>query len=250
MSDRPLRLGLFGATGRMGQGVVASLPDHPGLELVAQVGRAGGDPFDDCDVVLDFAVAAATDDLLARLEGTRAALVTGVTGRDAAAEAALDARAAIAPVFAAANFSLGVAVLRALVRQACAAVGPGWDAEVFELHHRHKADAPSGTALALAAEAAAGAGLPWPEARAAVRDGLTGPRGDAEIGLAALRAGGVVGEHTVFLVGPSERLELTHRAADRRVFCHGALRAAAWVAGRPPGRYGMDDLAAATTRTP
>ncbi|MEZ4464817.1 MAG: dihydrodipicolinate reductase C-terminal domain-containing protein [bacterium] len=108
---------------------------------------------------------------------------------------------------------------------------------MFEIHHRHKVDAPSGTALALGAAVADGAGLPWPAAGVASR---AGRRGDAEIGLSAARGGDVVGEHTVFFLGPAERLELTHRATDRAVFAHGALRAAAWIAGRASGIHTVD----------
>ncbi|MCB9546828.1 MAG: 4-hydroxy-tetrahydrodipicolinate reductase [Myxococcales bacterium] len=218
----------------MGRLIQASLPAHPGLTLAAAHGRDPGD-FAGCDVVIDVAVASATDDLLARLDG--AALVTGVTGRDAAQQAAIHAYAERAPVLVAANFSVGVAVLRALARQAARALGPAFQAEIFEIHHRHKADAPSGTALALGAAVAEGAGLPWPDAAATAR---AGRRGDAEIGLSAARGGDVVGEHTVFFLGPAERLELTHRATDRAVFAHGALRAAAWIAGRASGIYGVD----------
>jgi 4-hydroxy-tetrahydrodipicolinate reductase len=230
-----IRLGIFGAGGRMGQLVAACVPEHP-FTLTASLGRGPGD-FAGCDVVIDFSVPGATTDLVSRLAG--AALVTGVTGRNPSELQHIQDYAQRAPVMAAANFSLGVAVLTALVRQATRALGPAFQAEIFELHHRHKADAPSGTALRLAAAAAQGAGLPWPDARAPVRDGLR-VRGDAEIGLSAARGGDVVGEHTVFLLGPAERIELTHRATDRRVFAHGALRAATWLVTQPPGLYDVD----------
>ncbi|MCA9540726.1 MAG: hypothetical protein KC620_17625, partial [Myxococcales bacterium] len=155
----PARLGVFGASGRLGRRVIECLPEHAGLKLVEAIGRdAPPGAFGDCDVVIDVSLAEATGELLARLEGTAAALVTGVTGRDAAQIAALEARAAHAPVLFAANFSVGVAMLQRLVRAAAAALGPDFEAEVFEVHHRHKRDAPSGTALALARAAAEGAG--------------------------------------------------------------------------------------------
>lgn len=239
-----IRLGVFGADGRMGQQVLAALPHFPEVELALAVDRTtpAEARFTDCDVVIDFSLAAATDALLARLDGSRAALVTGTTGRDAAAEQAVAARAAVAPLFVAANFSLGVAVLTHLVEQAARTLGPAFDPEVFEIHHGRKVDAPSGTALHLGAAVAKGRDLPWPESRAAARDGHTGVRPPAEIGFSALRGGSVVGEHTVFFLGATERVELTHRATDRGVFAHGALRAATWVCGREPGRYGMADL--------
>jgi 4-hydroxy-tetrahydrodipicolinate reductase len=239
-------LGLFGAGGRMGRAVCAALESHPELRLVRSVGRETVDrgAFAGCAVVVDFSVAAATGDLFRALEGTGAALVTGVTARDAEAQAQLAAYAALAPVFEAANFSLGVAVLARLAAQAAAWLGTDFDAEIFELHHRRKADAPSGTALALGRAVAEGRGEAWPAARLPVHDGLTGPRPAGGVGLAAGRGGDVVGEHTVFFLGPAERVELTHRATDRAVFAHGALRAARFVSGQAPGRYGMADLVA------
>lgn len=234
----PIALGLFGASGRLGQRIAGLVGEHPPLSLARTQGRGADGDFSGCDVVIDVAVAGATEALLARLAG--AALVTGVTGRDADQTAALEAYARQAPVLVAANFSVGVALLTRLVRQAAAAL-PDFDAEVFEIHHRHKRDAPSGTALHLGRAVAEGQGHPWPGSRA-LRDGPTGPRGPAEVGLAALRGGGVTGEHTVFFFGPGERVELTHRAADRAVFAHGALRAARWLAGRPAGLYDVDAM--------
>jgi 4-hydroxy-tetrahydrodipicolinate reductase len=196
-----------------------------------------------CDVVIDFSIATATEDLLERLDGTRAALVTGTTGRTPEQMAAVEGRSAVAPVFSAANYSLGVAVLSDLVTRAARALGPAFDMEIFEIHHRQKVDAPSGTALHLAEVAAHARDMPWPDAQR-LRHGQTGPRSEAEVGLAALRGGAVTGEHTVYFFGAAERIELTHRAADRDVFAHGALRAACWIVGQPPGRYGMTDLLA------
>ena len=252
MSGHRPRLGLFGADGRMGRRVIESLDGFPDLELVASVDVASppGVDFADCAVVIDFAVAGATDALLARLATGSAALVTGVTGRSEAHEEALRARSERAPVLAAANFSVGVAILRQVVEQAARAAGPDWDVEIFELHHGRKADAPSGTALALGRSASRGLDLSWPGCRAPVRDGPTGPRAPEQVGVAALRGGDVTGEHTVFLLGDGERLELTHRVRDRRVFALGALRAARWVVGRPPGLYGIRDMLAHGHLTP
>ncbi len=238
-----IRLGLFGADGRLGRRARACLPDHPELDLVRSVVRdtPRNERFDDCDVVLDVSAAGATDDLLSRLAGTEAALVSGVTGRTEAQQLAVTERAKVGAVFETANFSVGVSILRQLVADAARAFGADAEVEVLELHHRAKVDAPSGTALLLARAAAQAQGRDWPEARTPAREGPTGPRTPG-IGLATLRGGEVVGEHTVFVFGDGERLELTHRAADRGIFAHGALRAAAWVAGRPPGHYSMGDL--------
>lgn len=243
--DPAIRIGVFGAAGRMGQRIVACAADDPAVVLACEVDRADAARVDlsDVDVVIDFAVAEATDALLEMLGPTAAALVSGVTGRTPGQEAAIAARAEVAPVLTAANFSVGVAVLRAVVRHAARALGPGWDAEIFETHHRGKADAPSGTALALGADVAAARGLTWPGDRR-VRDGRTGAREADTIGTAALRGGDVAGEHTVFLFGDGERLELTHRASHRDIFARGALRAARWIAGRPAGRYGLEDVIA------
>lgn len=234
-----MKLGIFGAGGRMGRQLQACLPEHPGLSLYRAIGRGDADDFEGCDVVIDVSLAQATDDLLARLHG--AALVTGVTGRDAAQQAAIERYAERAPVFIAANFSLGVAVLTRLVERAAAAL-TGFDIEVSETHHRRKADAPSGTALHLARAAARGAGLGWPEARAAVREGFTGARVSDQIGIAAMRGGDVIGEHTVYFFGSAERVELTHRATDRSVFAHGALQVANWLAGQVKGLHAIDDF--------
>ena len=231
-----IRLGVFGAQGRMGRQIAEAVGEHPGVELVAEVGRGGGD-FAGCDVVIDVSVAGATEALLGVVGDVP--LVTGVTGRSAAQQAAVEARAKRGAVMVAANFSLGVAVLTRLARQAAAALS-GFDAEVFEIHHRHKADAPSGTALHLARAVADARGLDWPAARVN-RDG-PGARGEGEVGVAALRGGGVAGEHTVFFCGPGERVELVHRAVDRSVFAHGAVRAARWLAGQGPGLYDVEAM--------
>lgn len=237
-SGRPLVVGLFGASGRMGERVRAALPAHPGLVLGPCVDRDAPVSlnFGGVDVVVDFSLPEATAALFERMDGRPLPLVSGVTGRDADARARLDAHAAVAPVLWASNFSLGVALLRRLVTRAAAAID--WDAEVFELHHRRKADAPSGTALTLAEAVAHGRELPWPSSARAPRG--PGARQSDEIGVSALRGGDVVGEHTVFFCGEGERVELTHRATDRSVFAHGALRAAAWLVGRAPGHHTLD----------
>ena len=173
------------------------------------------------DVAVDFSLPEAFDPLLALCLARGAGLVSGTTGLSAAQTAALDASAERVAVLWAPNFSAGVAVLTELVRQAAAAL-PGWDADVVEAHHVHKKDAPSGTALHLGAAVEAG-------------------RGRAPH-YASLRAGDIVGEHTVQLAGPGERLELVHRATNRDIFARGALEAALRLAGRAPGRYGFGAL--------
>lgn len=243
----PLRLGLWGASGRMGRAIQALLAREPGfagLTLVAAPDRAAAHArsFAQCDVVVDFATAEATPALLEALANSPAALVTGVTGRDAQQSAAVRALGQTRAVFEAANFSVGLAVLSALVRRAAQLLPADFDAEIFEIHHRQKQDAPSGTALRLGQAVAQGRGEPWPEAQLPARAGLTGPRPEGGVGLAALRGGQVVGEHTVFFFGPAERIELSHRAQDREIFAFGALKAAIFIAKAAPGCYGMADL--------
>jgi 4-hydroxy-tetrahydrodipicolinate reductase len=197
------------------------------------------------DVVIDFSNAHATETLLreARTALAGRALVIGTTALEPAAEAALDELARAAPVLTAANFSVGVNVLLALVERAAAALdADGYDAEIIEAHHRRKVDAPSGTALALGAALAKGRGRALADVRRDGRSGTTGGRARGEIGLHALRGGGVIGDHRVLFLGERERIELRHEAMDRSLFAEGALRAARWLAGREPGRYGMTQV--------
>ena len=142
----------------------------------------------------------------------------------------------------AANFSLGVNLLLVLAETAARALGPGFDFEVVELHHRHKRDAPSGTALALAEALATGRGQSAEGLLRTARSGEVGERTPDEIGVVAVRGGEIIGEHTAYLIGDSERIEISHRAASRDLFAAGALRAALWLAGRPAGRYTMRDV--------
>jgi 4-hydroxy-tetrahydrodipicolinate reductase len=169
-------------------------------------------------------------------------LVSGTTGLEPRDEALLDDAARKIPVLWAANFSLGVALLEHLSEVAAAKLGPDFDAEILEIHHSRKRDAPSGTALALGRAVAAGRGRYLDELARFQRHGQVGPRTSGEIGFAVLRGGDSVGEHTVMFAGEGERIELTHRATDRAVFALGALRAARWLAGRPAGRYRLADI--------
>jgi 4-hydroxy-tetrahydrodipicolinate reductase len=252
----PVRLAVVGATGRMGRAVIRLAPtlgfvvaravsrSHAGvdaavagvvLEKDAASLATGG-----FDVVVDFSSPDATRELAEVAMQTGVALVSGTTGIGAEGESAMVRASARAAVFWEPNMSLGVHVLVDLVRRAASQLGTDFDAEVFETHHRHKVDAPSGTAnrLVEALRDAKGRGVSVVHGR----QGRPGSRPSSEIAVHALRGGDVIGDHTVHLMGPGERLELTHRATDRDVFARGALRAAAFVAGKPPGRYGMADL--------
>jgi 4-hydroxy-tetrahydrodipicolinate reductase len=199
----------------------------------------------DVNVVIDFSAPAATR-ALATTHGDALAgraLVIGTTGLDDEEERALDALATRTAVLVAANFSVGVNLLLGLVERAARVLDAAYyDAEITETHHGGKADAPSGTALALGRAIAAGRGVALDEVRRDSRSGQTGERPRGEIGFHALRGGAVVGEHHVHFLGARERIELAHHAADRALFAEGALVAARWIDGRPPGRYTMSDV--------
>jgi 4-hydroxy-tetrahydrodipicolinate reductase len=191
------------------------------------------------DVAIDFSAASAIVPLCRAVKRARVPLVSGTTGLDEAAQAALNDAATVIPVLWAPNMSLGVELLARLARLAVEALGDEYDVEIVETHHRQKTDAPSGTALRLAEavrQARPDLGLKNG------RDTASGPRKKGELGVMALRGGDVIGDHTVHLLGPSERIELTHRATERDLFARGALRAARWLAGKKPGRYALGDL--------
>jgi len=254
-----VRVCVLGPSGRMGRAVIdtavnradwklVAAVDRPGAPgLGAQVGGAAGliasadlaAGLDTCDVYIDFTSPAATRTAAEAAAARGRAAVIGTTGMGAAEEAALDGLARVAPIVVAANFSLGVNLLRGLARTAARVLGPDWDAEVVETHHRAKRDAPSGTALTIAREIAAGHGSDYDRVKRHARDGDVGARPRGEIGVSAVRGGDVIGEHTAYFFGPAERIEIGHRASSRHIFAAGALRAASWVVGKPPGRYDM-----------
>ena len=240
----PIQLAITGANGRMGRALQALLRDDARFALIAKIARN-----DDwraatkLDVVIDFSTPEGFDAALAHCEAHGVALVSGTTGIDAAQRKRFDAAAAKIPALYAANFSFGIAVLTRLLREA-AAVFPDWDLEIIEAHHARKVDAPSGTALALGRAAAAARGRDFDAAATFARHGQTGARGKGAIGFASIRAGEIVGEHTAMLATQDERIELTHRAFDNSIFARGALQAAAWLAGKPPGPYSIDDVIA------
>lgn len=238
----PIRLALNGANGRMGRAFQALLRDDARFELAAKITR--NDDWraaPNLDVVIDFSSPEGFDAALAHCESRGVALVSGTTGIDAVQRRRCEAAAAKIPVLYAANFSLGIAVLTRLLRDAVSAL-PDWDLEIVEAHHARKADAPSGTALALGRAAAAARGQDFDAVALLSREGQVGARTAGTIGFASIRAGDIVGEHAVFLVGHDERIELTHRAFDKSIFARGALHAAAWLAGRQPGCYTFEDM--------
>jgi len=259
----PARVCVTGALGRMGARIRALMLEEPGLVLAAALEAPGAKQLGESlapgvllsadpaaalaasDVAIDFSVPAATLALLPQVVQARVPCVIGTTGFDAAGRAQIERAAERVAIVFAPNFSVAVNVLAQLVREAAQRLGPGFDAEIVELHHAAKRDAPSGTALRLAEAVAAGRGLASDAARerfVLARAGETGAREPGTIGLQALRGGDNPGEHSVLFLGSGERLELAHRAMTRDHFVRGALRAALWVVGRGPGLYGMDQV--------
>lgn len=258
MSEGPsARICVLGPSGKMGRAVLEAArgredvrvaaavdrPDAGGLGVIVADGVVANADLEAglaaCEVYVDFTTPAATRAVAELAIRQRRAAVIGTTGLGEQHDAVIDRLARVAPVVIAANFSLGVNLVLGLVRQAARALGPEWDAEVVEAHHRAKRDAPSGTALMIARAIAAGHGTDYEQVKRHGRDGDVGPRPRGEIGVSAVRGGDVVGEHTAYFFGASERLEISHRATSRAIFATGALRAAAWVHRQPPGRYDM-----------
>jgi 4-hydroxy-tetrahydrodipicolinate reductase len=243
-------IGVAGIAGRMGR-LVAEEVAAAGLKLAGGVDREPGEGrFADIaalaaasDVVVDFSHASAAAANAREVAEAGCAYVIGTTGLSAADEAVLAAAAGRIPVVYAANFSPGVNLVLALAeRMAAALPAEGYDAEILEMHHRQKVDAPSGTAIAIGRAVARGRGHTLEGHMESGRDGHTGARATGAIGFAALRGGQVVGEHTLLFAAGTEHIALTHRAFDRRAFATGAVRAARWVHGREPGLYGMADV--------
>ncbi len=191
------------------------------------------------DVIVDFSSPDALAPHLAAARVAKTPILIGTTGLDSAHQAMIDEAAGDIAVIQAANTSLGINLLAAMIEQAAARLGNDWDIEVIEMHHRHKIDAPSGTALLLGEAAARGRGKSLPELSRFDRDGL---RDAGSIGFASLRGGSVAGDHMVILAADGERIEFGHRAEDRRIFARGAVKAALWLVEKPVGRYTMADV--------
>lgn len=251
MSD-PIRIAIAGALGRMGQAVEKVVRADPALALVARFDRPGAEgdglvsaaeALDAAQVVIDFTTPAASVALTAQAAGKPVAVVIGATGASDAERAAIAQAAARNPIVFAGNYSLGVNLLMGLVAQAARALPADlFDIEVFEAHHRHKVDAPSGTAFMLGEAAARGRGVRLSQVERRARDGITGARPSGEIGFSVVRGGGIVGEHSVIFAGEEEILTLSHSGRDRGLFARGAVAAARWVADKPPGLYDMQDV--------
>ena len=239
-----IHIGIAGISGRMGRLLVEEVATA-GCALSG--GTRSGETVEALasasDVVIDFTRASAVQEHAAALAASGTAWVLGTSGLSAADEAAVAAAASQVPVVYAANFSAGVTLVLALAeRMAASLPSQQYDAEILEMHHRQKVDAPSGTAVALGRAVAAGRQVDLATVMQSGRDGHTGPRQAGTIGFATLRGGQVVGEHSLLFAGADEQIVLTHKAFDRRTFASGAVRAALWVAGRAPGLYGMRDV--------
>jgi 4-hydroxy-tetrahydrodipicolinate reductase len=237
------RIGIIGSEGRMGHALVRAIA-AAGHECAGGVDK-GGDVAglaDRSDALVDFSAPAALDTNLYAAIGAGIPILVGTTGLDDRNHAAIDSAALAIPVLQTGNTSLGVTLLAHLVREAAGRLGPDWDVEVLEMHHRMKVDAPSGTALLLGEAAAEGRGVDFQAARSPARYGHTGAREQGTIGFASLRGGTVAGEHSVILAGAQERLTLSHSAEDRMIFAHGAVRGAAWLIGHSAGRFTMGQV--------
>lgn len=237
------RFAIIGREGRMGR-AIADAVEQAGHELRAGIDQ-GDDPgplLSECDVAVDFSVPGA---LHTNLEAAKAAgipILIGTTGLEDTHISAIEEAASRIPVLQTGNTSLGVTLLAHLVREAAAKLGPQWDIEVLEMHHRMKVDAPSGTAKLLGEAAADARGIALADNMESGRHGFTGERREGAIGFATLRGGTVAGEHSVIFAGEKERITLSHSAEDRAIFARGAVEGALWLIGREPGRYRMEDV--------
>jgi 4-hydroxy-tetrahydrodipicolinate reductase len=240
----PLKLLINGAKGRMGQTVVSCAASDPELQVTAQidVGDDLASSLPACQAVIDFSQADATASIAQMCAQSGRILVIGTTGQDESTRQSVKNFAREVPIVFAPNFSAGVNTLFWLARKTAEILGPEFDLEVIEMHHRLKKDAPSGTAKRLAEILSEVRGLNYQSDVRHGREGMIGERTGTEIGMHALRGGDVVGDHTVIYASPGERVELTHRASSRETFAKGALRAVKWAQHQPPGLYDMQDV--------
>ena len=262
-----IRIAIAGAAGRMGRTLVEAVANHPETCLSVALERSGSEFLgadagtlagvtangvrlvddlaavtDAFDVLIDFTAPAATIANARVCAAHHKALVVGTTGFDATQKAQLDATTTGLPLCMASNFSTGVNVCFKLLELAARVLGEESDIEIYEAHHRHKVDAPSGTALSMGEVVAAALGRDLRQVAVYSREGQTGARDPKTIGFASVRAGDIVGDHTVTFAADGERVEITHKASSRMAFARGAVRAAVWLAGQPGGRYDMRDV--------
>jgi len=262
-----MKIGIVGCAGRMGQMLIKEVLANPKATLAGATeapdsAALGQDPgslvgetatglkisddaealFKAADAVIDFTAPKVTLHHAELAAVHKAALIVGTTGFETEQQAALEAFGAKAFIFQAANFSIGVNLLLGLSQQVGRLLGDEYDAEILEMHHKHKVDAPSGTALALGKAVAKGRGVDLDTVAQRTRDGITGARKAGDIGFATLRGGDVIGDHTVMFAADGERIELTHKASNRTIYSAGAVRAALWSEGQGHGYFGMRDM--------
>jgi 4-hydroxy-tetrahydrodipicolinate reductase len=262
-----VKMGVVGCGGRMGRRLIAEIAATPGCAVaggseapgsgyinqdigeLAGIGRIGipiGENVEklmrDSEVVLEFTSPDATAAHAALAAGLGKPMVIGTTGLSAEQGEVVREAARAVPIVWSPNMSVGMNVMLVVVEEVARRLDADWDVEIFEMHHRGKIDAPSGTALALGRAVASGRGAAFDEVAQRARDGITGPRRRGDIGFAALRGGDAVGDHHVIFAGDGERLEFVHRATTRAIYAKGAVRAALWVVGRPPGLYGLREV--------
>lgn len=237
------RIGIIGSAGRMGQALAEAIA-ATGHEVSGGVdkGENVAGLADRSDALVDFSAPPALKDNLHAAIGAGIPILIGTTGLDASHHEAIDNAARVVPVLQTGNTSLGVTLLAHLVQEAASRLGPDWDIEIVEMHHRMKVDAPSGTAILLGEAAAKGRGIALADHTESGRHGHTGRRAEGAIGFAALRGGTVAGEHLVHFAGDHERITLTHLAENRMIFARGAVKGAEWLIGRAPGRYTMGQV--------
>ena len=243
MVSAGIRIGIIGSAGRMGQAIAAAVVEA-GATLAGGIDKDGdvGTLAAQSDVLVDFSSPGALEGNLDAAAAAGVPVVVGTTGLEERHHFLIDHAAQTIPVLQTGNTSLGVTLLAHLVREAAGRLGEDWDIEIVETHHRMKVDAPSGTALLLGEAAAAGRGIDLPSSSERGRDGITGRRGQGNVGFAALRGGSVAGDHSVLFLGDGERVTLSHLAENRTIFAKGAVRACQWLVGRPAGRYTMPEV--------
>ncbi len=254
MTHQPLKIAICGSSGRMGTRISALAMESPEIfKTVAHIDRVTANPAEKTpagvadlppgvDVLIDFSAPVATRLMIASCVKYKTAMVIGTTGLTAADHALIDQAAKTIPILQATNTSLGINVLLAIVAKTAQQLGPAYDIEIVEAHHNQKKDAPSGTALSLAQAICQATGRDIDQAMVHGRHGGDTPRKAGDIGMHAVRMGDVIGEHTVYFATAGERVEVKHTASTRDTFARGALRAAAFMAGKPPGRYSMNDV--------
>ena len=264
---KPLKIGVVGASGRMGRMVINNVLHLPGCELLGASEVSGSKylgvdagflvgaenngiiitddtekMFMGLDVVIDFTIPDATQKHANIASNAGCALIVGTTGMEESHQASLLSASNNIPIVMAPNMSAGVNLLFAITQQVAQALDEDFDIEIIEMHHKHKIDSPSGTALGLGQAAAKGREIDFDSSKILSREGITGERKVGDIGFATLRGGDVVGDHTVVFAGAGERIEISHKATDRAIFARGALRAAFWAVTKPAGLYSMNDV--------